>query len=151
MAVPTAEEGAEVEGDACIVGERDDSSHLHLAAPAASRSPERVRSTAEQKKWEAALAEWKDATVRALAMREIANREVVQRKNAQRLHDAKMKRLDAGDKRGRRKSSFGAARRTYEAIIELLQAEHKCESSKCRAAEAELTAAKAEIRLMELE
>ena len=102
MAVPTAEEGAEVEGDARIVGERDNS--LHLAAPAAS--PERVRSAAEQKKWEAALAEWKDATVRALAMREIANREVVQQKNAQRLHDAKMKRLDAGDKRGRRKSSF---------------------------------------------
>ena len=53
MAVPTAEEGAEVEGDARIVGERDNS--LHLAAPAAS--PERVRSAAEQKKWEAALAE----------------------------------------------------------------------------------------------
>ena len=35
-------------------------------------------------------------------------------KLAKRLHDAKMARLEAGDKRNRRKSSFGAARRTQE-------------------------------------
>ena len=72
------------------------------------------------------------------------------KKNAQRLHDAKMKRLEAGDKRNRRKSGFRAACRTYEAVIELLQAQYKCENSMRIAAEAETAAANAKICLLEL-
>ena len=49
------------------------------------------------------------------------------KQNAQRLHDYEMKRLEAGDKRNRRKSGFRAACRTYEAVIELLEAQRKCE------------------------
>ena len=62
-----------------------------------------------------------------------------------------MQRLDAGDKRGRRKNPFGAACRTYEAIIELMEAQLKCEMMRCKAAEAETAAARAEVRWGELE
>ena len=62
-----------------------------------------------------------------------------------------MQRLDAGDKRGRRTNLFGAARRTYEAIIELNEAQLKCARYRCVAAEAETAAARAELRCSELE
>jgi hypothetical protein len=61
-----------------------------------------------------------------------------------------MRRLEAGDKRKRRKKTFGAAKRTYEAIIGLLQAQHRFEWYRCRAAEAETAEARAEICLREL-
>ena len=48
--VPTGDEGAEVEIDAGIAGERNSSSHP--AAQAAS--PERVRSAAAEARWQAA-------------------------------------------------------------------------------------------------
>ena len=61
-----------------------------------------------------------------------------------------MKRLDAGDKLKRRKNLFGAARRTYEAIIEYNEAQLKCAWFKRWAAEAETAELRAEMRLMEL-
>ena len=83
----------------------------------------------------------------AQQLRLLADNEQKQMKQAQRLHDAKMKRLDAGDKRNRRKNPFRAACRTYETIIELLEAKLKCEQYLHRAAEAEAAAARAEVRL----
>ena len=67
------------------------------------------------------------------------------------MFDAKWKRLEAGDKLKRRKNLFGAARRSYEAIIERDQALLKREWYCRRAAEAERDAARAEMRVMELE
>ena len=67
-------------------------------------------------------------------------------KLAQRVHDAKMRRLDNGDKLKRRKTTFGASKRTYEAIIWLQHEQLACAKARCAAAEAERHAAKAEMR-----
>ena len=91
------------------------------------------------------------ADFEAQRLRLLATEELARKKNAERLYDYKMKRLEAGDKRSRRKSSIGAACRTYEAIIEVLEAKLLCESIGRRAAEAETAAARAEIRLWQLE
>ena len=61
-----------------------------------------------------------------------------------------LKRLDNGDKLKRRKTGFGAAKRTYEAIIWLQHEQLACVRARCEAAEAERDAAKAELRLEEL-
>ena len=58
----------------------------------------------------------KKADFEAQRRRLIATEQLKQQKNAERLHAYKMKRLDAGDKRNRRKSSIRAAGRTYEDI-----------------------------------
>ena len=94
---------------------------------------------------------FEDTSMAAIRLRCIANEQGKQEKLAERLHDAKMRRLDAGDKLKRRKKTFRAARRTYEAIIALMQAQHKAEWHRCRAAEAERDAAQADLRLCELE
>ena len=65
---------------------------------------------------------------------------------AQRLFDAKMRRVEAGDRRNRRKVAFGASKRIYEAIIELCYAQLKCAWSARSAAEAETACARAELR-----
>ena len=70
---------------------------------------------------------------------------------AQLIHDAKMRGLDAGDKLKHRKKRFGAARRTYEAIIDLQEAQLKAAWAKCEAAEAETARLRAEMRVKELE
>ena len=123
-----------------------------LASPAkkpdASASP--VRSAAAQKKLTAAMAAFEEAMKEAMALRAIATEQEAKEKLAERLYDAKMARLEAGDKRNRRKSTFRAAKRTYEAMIELLQAQHKCAWMRAAAAEAETAAAKAELRWVEL-
>ena len=98
-----------------------------------------------------AVAKYEALAEHAQNLRLAAENERKIKQNAQRLHDYKMKRLEAGDKRNRRKAGFRAACRTYEAVIELLEAQHKCEWSKCRAAETETAAANAKIRLLELE
>ena len=123
------------------------------ASPGASQgsSDEPVHFTAREKKEMLAIAEYEAKSEHADQLRMLANNEELQQKNAQRLYNYKIKRLDAGDKRDRRKSSFRAACRSYEAVIALLEAQHKCEWSKCRAAEAETAAANAKIRLLELE
>mmetsp|Transcript_12875 Transcript_12875/g.29365 ORF Transcript_12875/g.29365 Transcript_12875/m.29365 type:complete len:111 (-) Transcript_12875:56-388(-) len=43
-----------------------------------------------------------------------------------------MRRLEAGDKRKRRKKTFGGVKRTHEAIIGLLQVQHRVEWYRCR-------------------
>ena len=88
--------------------------------------------------------------MQAEALREIATGREAKEKLAQRVHDAKMRRLDNGDKLKRRKTGFGAAKRTYEAIIWLQHEQLLCAKAKCDAAEAERDAAKAELRLEEL-
>ena len=103
-----------------------------------------------QKKLEKAQEELVQATLWANKLRKLANEHEAKQKLAQRLHDAKQARLAAGDKLKRRKNTFGAARRGYEAIIELLEVKHQCEWYRCCAAEAETAAARAEIRLLEL-
>ena len=65
-----------------------------------------------------------------------------------------MRRLDNGDKLKRRKTlvvwyTFGAAKRTYEAIIWLRHEQLVCARAKCTAAEAERDASKAELHLNE--
>ena len=88
--------------------------------------------------------------MKAMALREVATEHEQKQKLAERLFDAKSQRLDNGDKRKRRKNALGAAFRRYEALVELLQAQHKCEWMCRHAAEAETAAAQAELRLMEL-
>ena len=78
-----------------------------------------------------AIAKYKALAEHAQDLRLAAENEQKMKKNAQRLHDAKMKRLEAGDKRNRRKSGFRAACRTYEAVIELLEAQYKCARIVC--------------------
>jgi hypothetical protein len=56
-----------------------------------------------------------------------------------------------GDKLKRRKKTFGAARRTYEAIIELKTVQYDALIARCAAAEAETDACKAELRVEQLE
>ena len=95
-------------------------------------------------------AAFQKADFEAQRMRLVATEQLKHEKKAERLHAYKMKRLDAGDKRNRRKSSFRAACRTYEAIIELLEAKLKCERIGRMTAEAETAAANAEIRVWKL-
>ena len=101
--------------------------------------------------WTEAVSLREKAETKARVMRSIANDHEAKEKLSKRLFDAKMRRLAAGDKLKRRKRLFGAARRTYEAIIEWNQVMHKCEWVRCRAAGAETDAAKAQIRVLELE
>ena len=70
---------------------------------------------------------------------------------AQRLHDAKMRRLDSGDKGGRRKKTFNAACRRYETIIDNLQAQDKSKFFACHAAQAQADAFACQIRELRLE
>ena len=103
------------------------------------------------KRWRAAFDDWKETSLRAVKLRVVADKYVEQEKLAQRIHDAKMRRLDNGDKLKRRKSPMRAACRTYEAIIDLNMAQLKCAWMRCKAAEAERDEATAELRLNELE
>ena len=143
----TAEDGDEVAVDTGITGEQQ---------PALNESTEataKVDAAAGPggRKWKVAFDAFENASMAAIRLRCIANEQGKQEKLAERLHDAKMRQLDAGDKLKRRKKTFGAARRTYEAIIALLQTQHKAEWHRCRAAEAERDAAQADLRLCELE
>ena len=126
------------EGDAASPGSSQDSSDAC------------ARFSAREKRIVSAIAKYKALAEHAQNLRLAAENEQKMKKNAQRLHDAKMKRLEAGDKRNRRKSGFRAACRTYEAVIELLEAQYKCENSMRIAAETETAAANAKICLLEL-
>ena len=143
----TAEADAEAENDTGLTGAQ----HLGVDNPDAAAAEKDPTVGPGHKKWKAALAAWKEAELVAGRLRAIASVHQERLKLAQRIHDAKMKRLDAGDKLKRRKNAFGAARRTYEAIIELMQAQHTCVRYQCCAAEAERDAVRAEMRVMELE
>ena len=70
---------------------------------------------------------------------------------ANRLCDAKMKRLNNGDKRKRRKFQFRAASRTYEAIIELNKVQLKTATAEKVLAKAERDQAIAHVAVLEAE
>ena len=143
----TAEDDADGESYTGVTGEQLPA--LEPATAAAREKP--VLSAAAEKKLEAATDIFVEAEGKAEALREIATEREQQEKLAQRLHDAKMRRLENGDKLKRRKTGFGAAKRTYEAIIWLQHEQLVCARARCAAAEAERDAAKAEMRLNELE
>ena len=146
----TAHAGAEIDCDTGITGEVPPELEPISPVPSADAPGSPVRSAAQQKKWVAAKEAYEEAMLKAVVLREIATEQVQKQKLAERLFDAKMQRLHAGDKRQRRKRELGAAFRRYEALVELLQVQHKCEWTCCRAAEAETAAARTELRLMEL-
>ena len=143
------EPGAEGKCDTGVTGEQhpaiDDS--IQTAGCAATVS---ASSGPGGKRWQVAWEKWEEAYRRAICLRAIAGQYEAEEKLARRLHDAKMQRLDNGDKLKRRKSPFRAACRTYEAIIDLNEAQLKCAWARCEAAEAERDAAQAELRLNEL-
>ena len=97
-----------------------------------------------------ASAKWAAASEKAIEKRVIADVFAEKEKLALRIFDAKWRRLENGDKR-KRKSIFGAARRSYEAIIVRDQAQYLCAVARCAAAEAERDAAMAELKLEQLE
>ena len=147
---PTAEGAAEIECDAGAAGEQQQALESSSEASSEAAPQERVRTAAQEKRWQAALEAWQEAVTNAEVHRLLAQKHEQAQKVAKRLYDAKMKRLDAGDKLKRRKNLFGAARRTYEAIIEYNEAQLKCAWAKRSAAEAETAELRAEMRLMEL-
>ena len=144
--IDVAEEGPEVEGDTGVTGGEQPALEKETKAAPGST----VLTAAAEDKLEAATDVFLEAEIKAEALREIATERKAKEKLAQRLHDAKMRRLDNGDKLGRRKNTFGAAKRTYEAIIWLQHEQLACARAMCEAAEAERDAAKAELRLSEL-
>ena len=148
---PTAEDAVETECDAGAAGEQQQVLNCSSEASSEAAPQERVRTAAQEKRWQAALEAWKEAAMNAEVRRLLAQKYEQAEKVAKRLHDAKMNRLDAGDKLKRRKNLFGAARRTYEAIIEYMEAQLKCARAKRSAAEAETAEVRAEMRLLELE
>jgi ribose 1,5-bisphosphokinase PhnN len=141
-----AEDDSEGESDTGVTGERQLAQQA--ASTAASSGP--GLSAAAEKKLEEATDVFVETEGKAEALRMIATGREAQEKLAQRLHDAKQKRLDNGDKLKRRKTGFGAAKRSYEAIIWLQHEQIACARARCEAAEAERDAAKAELRLEEI-
>ena len=107
-------------------------------------------SAAAETQLEAASDAFLEAEIKADALRIIATECEQKEKLAERLHDAKIRRLENGDKLKRRKTGFGAAKRTYEAIIWLQYEKLACAQARCKAAEAERDAAKAEMHFGEL-
>lgn len=147
VAEATAEAGPEVDFDTGDTGVQQPGLNASGQAAAAQDPTDGPG----QKKWRAALETFEKASEQAALVRRIATDHEKKEKLAERLYEAKMRRLEAGDKLGRRKKPFGAARRSYEALVELLQVQHKSVWMQCRAAEAERDAARAEMRVMELE
>ena len=142
----TAEDGAEVDCDTGVTGAEDE------ALDDATQDDMTVDPMAgpDGKKWKAALDAWEAASKTAIWKRAVANKFVQKEKLAVRIFDAKWRRLENGDKR-KRKSTFGAARRSYEAIIARNEAQYMCAVARCDAAEAERDAAMAEVKLAELQ
>ena len=144
------EDAAEAENETGVTGE---------LAPALDESDQTAaevdasHSSAEEplpKKYLAALEAYGAALEKALSLRRAAGIFEEKEKLAKRLFDAKMRRLDNGGKRKKRKSTFGAAQRGYEAIIALNEAQLKSAWCGRDAAEAERDAARAELRVSEL-
>ena len=146
MVETASQDGHEVDTDTGITGEH----HPTLESASTAVQQTHVLSAAAQSKLDAATDAFLEAEMKADALREIATEYEGKEKLAQRVHDAKMRRLDNGDKLKRRKTTFGASKRTYEAIIWLQHEQLACAKARCAAAEAERDAAKAEMRLNEL-
>jgi len=135
MVETASQDEDEVDTDTGITGEH----HPTLESASTAVQQTHVLSAAAQSKLDAATDAFLEAEMKADALREIATE-----------YDAKMRRLDNGDKLKRRKTTFGASKRTYEAIIWLQHEQLACAKARCAAAEAERDAAKAEMRLNEL-
>ena len=146
MVETASQDKDEVDTDTGITGEH----HPTLESASTAVQQTHVLSAAAQSKLDAATDAFLEAEMKADALREIATEYEGKKKLAQRVHDAKMRRLDNGDKLKRRKTTFGASKRTYEAIIWLQHEQLACAKARCAAAEAERDAAKAEMRLNEL-
>ena len=101
--------------------------------------------------FEKAAHEWEKAGIKAVAARRIAKTIKKAETMAEKLYEVKLKRLDGGDKRNKRKSPLRAVFRRYEAQISLLQAQHKSEWFSRRAAELETAAAVAEAAMWKVE
>lgn len=147
VAETMAEDGSEVDCDTGVTGPEQ---------PALDNAQQGARSQDPTvgpgfKQWKAALQAFEEKSHQALVLRSCCKKYEDAAKLAQRLFDAKMRRLEAGDKLKRRKKAVGAAKRTYEAIIALNEAQLKAAWSGREAAEAERDAAQAELRVMEFE
>ena len=143
VAEMTTESNAEAENDMDITGEQQPS----CTTPSTASPGSPVLSAVSQRKLDAAADALGEAQAEAQALREVAAKREREEKVAQKLHDAKMRRLDNGDKLKRRKNPMGAACRTYEAIIDLQLAQLVSANARCAAAEAERDAKGAELRL----
>ena len=91
-----------------------------------------------------------EACLDADAAAEVAKHAREAQRLAERLFQAKWKRLDAKPKRAPKKA-WGKARRSYEAIIERLEAMWMAELRACAAAEAEARAHALHLRVKDLE
>ena len=142
----TVEGGTDVKNDTGVTGaQQPELDEAEQGAAAVDPAP-----GLGGKRWKAALEAFEKASEKAILARCLAHEHEKKEKLAMKIFDAKWKRLEAGDKLKRRKKTLGAARRSYEAIIALSQAQHVCQWYRCRAAEAERDAARAEMRVMEL-
>ena len=105
VAETTAEDDPGVDSDTGVTGEQ-----VLPLEPAPRAHP--MLSASAETKLEAASDAFLEAEMKADALREIATECEQKEKLAQRL-----RRLENGDKLKRRKTGFGAAKRSYEAII----------------------------------
>jgi hypothetical protein len=112
---------------------------------------DQLPSDAAHNRWRKAIEEHAEKLFVAKHFKKRAKEKLEKAKLAKRLYDAKMRRLQAGDKLKRRKKTFGAARRTYEAIIDLQTVQYDALIARCAAAEAETDACKAQLRVEQLE
>ena len=102
-------------------------------------------------KLQEAVQYWEDKSAEVEVIRKIVTERQKKLRMANRLCDAKMKRLDNGDKRKRRKFQFRAACRTYEAIIELNTVQLKTLCAEKALAKAETAREVAHIAALEAE
>ena len=104
----------------------------------------------QQKQLEDAMLQHAVAARVAKGVRQKAKEQEAQCSLSLRLHDAKMRRLENGEKRKRGCSSMKRAFRTYEAIIDKDEALLQRCDAKRRAAERERDAFAAEVRVLKL-
>jgi len=145
VAETMAEDGAGDDTSSSTTGTQH--SALEPSSPAAHT--ERHEEARMSPKFRKACEEYQEAQLRAESARQVSKEWMDKLALAQRLHDAKMRRLDAGDKLKRRKKPIAALRRGYEAMLELMSVRWQCEVSKRICAEKETAAAKAELRMVE--
>ena len=108
----TAEDDPEIEDDTGVTG-------THLSGVDESNSAARadqLPSDAAHNRWRKAIEEHAEKLFVAKHFKKRAKEKLEKAKLAKRLYDAKMRRLEAGDKLKRRKKTFGAARISPEDV-----------------------------------
>ena len=103
-----AEDAAEVDGEAGATGEVPGAPPPRQASPPPATSPPSPGAAQREEAEEI----YEDAAIKVRAIKRLAKEAGDAEKVAERLHQRKMARLEAGDRLGRRKSTFGAAKRT---------------------------------------